>query len=87
MQQSIERDINAAFQRLSIALETQKHENEIKELTAQFNNTHMEELLLYWIQFKNSLKYKVDCLWSNQSSTFHSIIVQISEQRDSSNRQ
>ena len=47
MQQSIEREINVAFQRLSIALETQKHENEIKELTAQFNNTHMEELLLY----------------------------------------
>ena len=86
MQQSIEREINVAFQRLSIALETQKHENEMKELTAQFNNTHMEELL-YWIQYKNSLTYKVDCLCSNQSSTFHSIIVQMSEQRDSSNRQ
>ena len=86
MQQSIEREISVAFQRLSIALETQKHENEIKELTAQFNNTHMEELL-YWIQYKNSLKYKVDCLCGNQSSTFHSIIVQMSEQSDSSNRQ
>ena len=26
------------------------------------NDTHMEELALYWIQYKNSLKYKVGCL-------------------------
>ena len=27
------------------------------------NDTHMEELLLYWIQYKNSLKYKIGCFW------------------------
>ena len=27
------------------------------------NNTHMEELVLYWIQYKTSLKYKVGCFW------------------------
>ena len=26
-----------------------------------FNNTHMERLFLYSIQYKNSLKYKIDC--------------------------
>ena len=25
--------------------------------------THMEELVLYWIQYTNSLKYKVGCFW------------------------
>ena len=28
-----------------------------------FNDTLMEELVLYWIQYKNSLKYKVGCFW------------------------
>ena len=28
-----------------------------------FNDTHMEELVLYWIQYKNSLKYKIGCFW------------------------
>ena len=46
MQQSVAREINVAFQRLSLALETEKHENEIKELTAQFNHTHLEELFV-----------------------------------------
>ena len=27
------------------------------------NDTHMEELVLYWIQYKHSLKYKVICFW------------------------
>ena len=26
-------------------------------------DTHMEEFVLYWIQYKNSLKYKVGCFW------------------------
>ena len=49
----------------------------------------MEELVLYWIQYKNSLKYKVGFFWClhNQSNSFNSIIVQMSEKRDSSNRQ
>ena len=29
----------------------------------RFNDTHREKLVLYWIQYKNSLKYKVGCLW------------------------
>ena len=33
MQQSTEKDTNAAFQRLFITPETQKHGNELKELT------------------------------------------------------
>ena len=28
-----------------------------------FNGTHMEELMLYWIQYKNLLKYKFGCFW------------------------
>ena len=28
-----------------------------------FNDTHIEELVLYLIQFKNSLKYKAGCFW------------------------
>ena len=27
------------------------------------NDTHREKLVLYWIQYKNSLKYKVGCFW------------------------
>ena len=36
MQQSTERDISVAFQRLSITPETRKHGNELKELTTPF---------------------------------------------------
>ena len=36
MQQSIERDIIIAFQRLSVTPETRKHGNELKELTITF---------------------------------------------------
>ena len=36
MQQSIEKDINVAFERLSTTPETRKHENELKELTTPF---------------------------------------------------
>ena len=31
--------------------------------TDQCYGTHMEEIVLYWIQYKNSLKYKVGCYW------------------------
>ena len=35
------------------------------ELSAEvidvISNTYMKELVLYWIQYKNSLKYKVSC--------------------------
>ena len=27
------------------------------------NNTHKENLVLYWIQYKKSLKYKVGYFW------------------------
>ena len=36
MEQSAERDISVAFQRLSVTPETRKHENELKELTTPF---------------------------------------------------
>ena len=36
MQQSTEKDISVAFQRLSITPETRKHGNELKELTTPF---------------------------------------------------
>ena len=57
------------------------------------NDTYMEELVLYWIEYKNSLKYKIGFFWRfsyafhNQLSSFNSIIVQMSKKRDSSNRQ
>ena len=51
----------------------------------------MEELVLYWIQYKNPLKYKVAASdvfhMFTQLSCFNSIIVQMSEKRDSSDRQ
>ena len=27
------------------------------------NDIHIEDIVLYWIQYKNSLKYKIGCLW------------------------
>ena len=36
MQQSTEKDISVAFQRLSITPKTRKHGNELKELTTPF---------------------------------------------------
>ena len=54
------------------------------------NDIHMEEFMLYWIQYKNSLKYKVGCFWRFSyvyPSSFNSIIVLMSEKRNSSNRQ
>ena len=27
------------------------------------NDTHIEKLMLYWIQYNDSLKYKVGCFW------------------------
>ena len=32
----------------------------MRKITDEINDTHMEELALYW---KNSLKYKVGCFW------------------------
>ena len=32
-------------------------------LCNKINDTHIEELVLCWIQYKNSLKYKVGCFW------------------------
>ena len=57
---------------------------------SEINDTHMEELGLYWIQYKKSLKHKLDAsdaALHNQLSFFNSIIVQMSERCDSSNRQ
>ena len=34
-----------------------------KNRNVLINDTHMEELVLYWIQYQNSLKYKVACFW------------------------
>ena len=34
---------------------------EIRLCQIKLNDTHMEELVLYWIQYKNSLKYKIGC--------------------------
>ena len=64
----------------------------------RLNDTHMEERVLHW---KNSLKWKVGCFWCmftqfnytlfirllGQLNSFNSIIVQMSENCDSSNRQ
>ena len=63
----------------------------VESIILIINDSHMEELKLYWIQYKNSLKYKVDCFrrfscLHSQLSYFNSIIVQMSEKRDSSNR-
>ena len=30
-------------------------------VSISLNDTHLEELVLYWIQNASSLKYKVDC--------------------------
>ena len=47
------------------------------------NDTHMEEPALYWIQYKNSLKYKVGWFWrfslayTINLSFFDSIVAQM----------
>ena len=57
-----------------------------------FLDTHREKLALCWIQYKNSLKYKVGYFWRFHMfrqlilSSFNSIIVQMTEKCDSSNR-
>ena len=33
------------------------------KLCTSINDTHIEELALHWIQYKNSLKYKFGCFW------------------------
>ena len=33
------------------------------QIIMSFNDIHIEELVLYWIQYKNSLKYKVGSFW------------------------
>ena len=35
----------------------------VRKKKCTFNDTHREKLVLYWIQYKNSLKYKVDRFW------------------------
>ena len=56
------------------------------------NDIQREKLVLCWIQYKNSLKCKISCYWRfsclhNQLSFFNSIIVQMPEKCDPSNRQ
>ena len=56
------------------------------------NDTHLDELVLYWIQYKNSLKHEIGCFWHFYMFTqsikfFNSTIVQMFEKRDSLNRQ
>ena len=34
-----------------------------RRLIYEINDTHMKKLVPYWIQYKNSLKYKVGCFW------------------------
>ena len=78
-------EISKSIRRQEIYYNDQKN-------TKNFNDTHMEPVL-YWIQYKNSLKYKVGCFWCfsyglhNQLSSFNSIIAQMSKKHDSSNRQ
>ena len=37
--------------------------NEILDKVLELNDTHREKFALDWIHHKNSLKYKVGCLW------------------------
>ena len=48
-------EISKSIRRQEIYYNDQKN-------TKNFNDTHMEPVL-YWIQYKNSLKYKVGCFW------------------------
>ena len=45
----------------------QKERQVAAESTTRFtllvNDSHMEELVFYWIQYKNSSKYSVGCFW------------------------
>ena len=60
-------------------------------LNSFINDTHMKILALYWIQYKYSntrlAASDVFVCLQNQLSSFNSIIVQVCEKRDSSNRQ
>ena len=67
-------------------------ENSLHWQLRLFNDTHSEKPVLCWIQYKNSLKYKVGYFWRFHMfrqlilSSFNSIIVQMTEKCDSSNR-
>ena len=37
--------------------------NQTWETENKNNDTHIEKLMLYWIQYNDSLKYKVGCFW------------------------
>ena len=37
--------------------------NQTWETENKNNDTHIEQLMLYWIQYNDSLKYKVGCFW------------------------
>ena len=37
--------------------------NSLEKAACIFNDTQKENLVRYWIQYKNSLKYKVGCFW------------------------
>ena len=83
---------NFCFFEISKSIRRQEIYYNDQKNTKNFNDTHMEPVL-YWIQYKNSLKYKVGCFWCfsyglhNQLSSFNSIIAQMSKKHDSSNRQ
>ena len=56
----------------------------------RLNHTHMEELVLYWkkiIEIQGWLLLTLFICLHNQLSSFNSIIEQMSEKRNSSNRQ
>ena len=36
---------------------------DLKTQNCHVHDTHMEELKVYWIQYKNSLKHKAGCFW------------------------
>ena len=62
-----------------------------KYIVKSINDTHKKKIVLYWIQYKNTSKYKVGCFWRfsclhNPLKSFNSIIVQMPEKRDSSHR-
>ena len=52
--------MNSSIYFLSI---TSSSNLDVKNSTEDVNDAHMEELVLFWIRYKNSLKYKVGCFW------------------------
>ena len=70
MQQSTEKDITVAFQRLSITPETPKHGNELKELTAPFQTKIFTaiEILRKEKKKRPNTKSKFDYLKKNEKT-------------------